>query len=420
MILKTSIILLAGVTAAPAYSRFHEEDARLIDQEERANTETWNDKNSYRYPKRWDDLWQRTEIGYRVSAGSLNASRFNFDDDLRVAPKPLDEFTASFTQSGRGDLVEQKEEREIRVGWAFASGSRISLLGDAGTFKEYGDMGAALSILEAEGEHTEFYYWSVDNYYGTKKSDETAYRSRETKTVGLYSVRIPEKGRVGWTARYELDSPLDWTHPDAGYHYQYVRRYGNARVDIPVEDKVSVFFSGLYESKIEKKDYLLAEVSQSVFKSMHRVTNVAELGIELEHGDGNTYIASMQDVRRDVDYKNGQKIDLSPSWQESYAPAKVRRDETALLMTAYKPLTSKIALQHGLFINSVRVSEDHKRWDTTEVKYQLFFDFLLNNNTMFGLNTTWDLDQIIRDYPYPKKTPFRPWGGGDLQFLMRI
>ena len=404
----------------PTFARFHEEDARLIDQEERANTETWNDKNSYRYPKRWDDLWQRTDIGYRVSAGSLNASRFNFEDDLRVAPNPLDEFTASFTQSGQGDLVEQKEEREIRVGWAFVPGTRISVLGDADTFKEYGDMGAALSILEAQGQHTEFYYWSVDNYYRTKKSDDAAYRSRETKTAGIYSVRIPEKGHVGWTARYEVDSPLDWTHPDAGYHYEYSRRYGNARVDVPVGDEVSVYLSFLHEWKFEKKDYLLAQQSQSVFKSMDRETDIAELGVEIEASDGTSYCAALQGVRRDVDYKNGRKIDLNPVWQETYAPENVRRSEAALLLTGYKSLTAMIGLQQGLFMNRVGVSEDSRRWDTTEVKYQLLFDFSLNKNTMFGLNTTWDLDQITRDYPYSSKAPFRPWGGGDLQFLMRI
>ena len=68
----------------------------------------------------------------------------------------------------------------------------------------------------------------------------------------------------------------------------------------------------------------------------------------------------------------------------------------------------------------MHVREDERIWDATEIKYQLLLDIKLNKNSMFGINTTLDIDQIARDFPYSKKAPFRPWGGGDLQFMMKI
>ena len=32
------------------------------------------------------------------------------------------------------------------------------------------------------------------------------------------------------------------------------------------------------------------------------------------------------------------------------------------------------------------------------------------------LNTTWDIDQLKDDFPY-KTAAFKPWGGGNIQFV---
>ena len=76
------ILLFLVIRSSPLWARFDPVDALWIDPEEKNNTETWNDKNSYRYPVPWTREWMRAEMGYRVNAGSLNVSRFNFEDDV--------------------------------------------------------------------------------------------------------------------------------------------------------------------------------------------------------------------------------------------------------------------------------------------------------------------------------------------------
>jgi hypothetical protein len=413
------IYLAANLASQPAFARFNESDANLVDPEERANTETWNDKNSYRYPITWDDDWQKTAVGYRVSAGSLNASRFNFEDNLRIAPNPLDQFTASFNQTRQEDLVEQNVERELRAGWSFIPHTRLSLIGDSDTFKEYGDLGGALVLWEAAGQHTEVYYWSVDNYYKSKKNDEFGFRTKDSKTFGLYSSNLVQ-GNMGWSIRYEVDTPLDWTHPAAGYRYEYARRRGDARFNIPTNKIMTAYGSIFHEWKFEKKVLLQPTESGQVYKTMHRLSNVYEIGATLKPEGGEIYTGAIQLVRRDADYQNGESISLSPVWMESYAPKRIRRTEGGLVLSNYRPVSKSFALQHGVELNNVSIREDARVWRNVEIKYQLLFDFLLNESTSFALNTTWDIDQVVRDYPYPKKAPFRPWGGGDLQFMMKL
>ena len=176
MIFNYLIVWIIFLISSPSLARFIHDDAANVDSEERSNTETWNDKNSYRYPLSWNQAWNSSELGYRVNAGSLNVSRFAFEDDVKIAPNPLSPLTASFLQSRREDLVEQSLEREIRLGWAFIPRMRLSLLGDSDTFKEYGDLGLALALWETSTSRTEVYYWNIDNYYKSKKSDDNAVR----------------------------------------------------------------------------------------------------------------------------------------------------------------------------------------------------------------------------------------------------
>jgi hypothetical protein len=96
------------------------------------------------------------------------------------------------------------------------------------------------------------------------------------------------------------------------------------------------------------------------------------------------------------------------------------RHEWALILSRYGRVNFHTAIQHGFYVNDVLIREDAREWKTWELKYQLLFDFKLNPNTRLGVNTTWDVDQVTRDFPYSKKAPFRPWGGGDLQFQMYL
>lgn len=404
-----------------AYGRFEPEDANRIDPEEKNNTESWNDKNSYRYPMRWDETWWDSSFGYRVNAGSLNASRFNYDDDVMIEPRRLDTFNAAFIQSRRQDLAEETTEREIRTGWGFTPGMRLSILGEVNTLKEFGDIGMALGLRENARELTEIYGWSVDHYYDSKRSDEASERNDHSHTYGIRSRRKRASNSLGWDLKFENDTPVDWLLPSQGWDYSYERRLLSSRIDIPLYTDCFVYAALNAERKFERKIALDGGgLDGHVFKSMDRRAIVSEFGTEFKTEASVQYQVALQSIKRDVAYKYGSSNRNYTGWLETFGPSEVRRNEWGFILTRHTPVTTNFAFQQGTMINDAYIREDAAVWRKLEIKYQALFDFTLNDNTFFVLNTTWDIDQIAVDYPYSKAKPFRPWGGGNLQFMMRM
>lgn len=413
------ILLIFWLTliSSTAQARFDHRDADRIDTEERSNTETYNDMSSYRYPRSWDDQWSSAQFGYRNSAGSLNVSRFRYDEDIKIKPNPLDSFTASFLQRRQEDLIEQTIEREVRLGWAFLPGVRVSILGDGDTFKEFGDIGVALNIFESKDFNFEAYYWNVDNYYRSKKSDSNAHRHQDSQTWGLKISRATETQGLSYSLRMENDSPLEWHYPAQGYEYEYWRRFLELNFTYPISSLQSIYLDTFQEIKMEKK---LSLTIDGASKRMLRRVSEIEFGLDNKVDSQVRYTTGVQHILRYVDYLNGDLVAESALWKESYAPSKIRRFEWGLVMARHGMVSDRVGLQHGVYVNDVLIREDAREWKVWEIKYQFFVDIELNKNARLGVNTTWDVDQVARDFPYSKKHPFRPWGGGDLQFLMQI
>jgi hypothetical protein len=417
---KFLIFMISCGISVPVWGRFDPADSERIDPEENNNTETWNDKNSYRYPLAWERDWSTAEMGYRINAGSLNVSRFNFEDDVKFTPRPLERFTASFIQTRHEDLLDRTIEREVRLGCGFANNMRVSLLGDVNTLKEFGDLGIAWGVHESPVSLTEVYVWSVDHYYLSKRSDEASTRDKESRTYGLRSRRRLLGQGVGWSGRFEWDTPIDWSLPTAGWRFQYDKRMFEGRLDFSPASQTVFYGSLSWERKFERKSVLVADEMRAFSKAMIRNWAVGEIGLEYRTSDSDQYVAALQRVWRHINYEYSLNYEPDSIPGETFGPSKVLRNEWGLIVTKHAPITSAISLQHGAMINDVFVREDLRVWKTTEVKYQLLFDFSLNDRSRFALNTTWDVDQIVRDFPYSKKSPFRPWGGGDLQFMMQI
>src|SRR5688572_27713821 len=99
------LLLLLYVLSSPAHARFLLEDADLVDREERNNTETYNDKLSYRYPVAWDRLWAAHDTGFRVNAGSLNLSRFDYLEDVKLQPFRERDAAFAYRHSRREDFI---------------------------------------------------------------------------------------------------------------------------------------------------------------------------------------------------------------------------------------------------------------------------------------------------------------------------
>lgn len=403
------IILSLGLNSISAFARFHEHDAQQIDSDANQNTETWNDKNSYRWPLSWRRQWDRSQSGMRVSAGSLNMTRFNYLQDIRIDPMPRAEVSIAFEQHRDEDYVEAQESQEVRLGFRVIDAARILVLGDTSSLKEYGDLGFGVRLLESESHFTDFYYWSVDHYYNEKTHEEGAYRSDTLRTWGIRSVRVAAPREFGWQMAGERDLPFTWYRPTTGA-YIYERTKFSGRIDWRQDPLRSWYLSEQIDRKSES--YTALPVATAGLGLM-RHANIIELGYEYFDGAQTGWTIAVQSIaRKSVWTKSGSDAALK-NWTESIPPNSSMRKEWGVYGTQEFPIASRTVFVHGAYVNDPDITEDQSHWRELEIKYQTELLWNFARNSGFGLNATWDLDELIRDYPYREQS-FRPWGGGNI------
>jgi hypothetical protein len=122
-----------------------------------------------------------------------------------------------------------------------------------------------------------------------------------------------------------------------------------------------------------------------------------------------------------IDRRANYEHNVDPSTQvqalpEDVGPKGSKRDESVLWATRYKPwIGDRHYMQYGFYLNYVNLKET--RHDiVAESKAQWAWEYRYQPKTRVVLNTTWDINQLSDDFPY-KKRSFKPWGGGDIQFI---
>jgi hypothetical protein len=105
--------------------------------------------------------------------------------------------------------------------------------------------------------------------------------------------------------------------------------------------------------------------------------------------------------------------------QQQSLDRRMNRDEAALLWNRSFPIgQGKHRQEWGLTLNQVRLRET-KKDRSTEVKLNWGPDLQLSKEARMKINSTWDIDQLVSDFPFRKKG-FHPWGGGRVSILMQF
>ena len=149
--------------------------------------------------------------------------------------------------------------------------------------------------------------------------------------------------------------------------------------------------------------------SQTVTTDMSREVMEGEVGFNQAEGAIHRHIGVIG-IAREYEFRGEPD---TGAFEET-----VNRREWGLVFSQYEPFrgSADIRWQWGAQINTVRLRQSGLV-QTTEIKIQLAFDVTLNKNSFLFFNTTWDLDELYRNFPYGDK-PFKPWGGGNVQFLV--
>lgn len=397
--------LTLAILAWPVQARFLDTDADRIDRESLLFHENYNDKASYRPPVAWERRWAASTMGWWASAGSLSIDRFDYQEDLKFSASDASlPWSIAYQQVRREDMIEERLEREIRFAWQLSPLLSFAWLGDGGHRKEYGDMGAAVVLRPLLSQaQIELYYWDPDLYFETKKQFSQDRIVRRTHTRGL---RVDwRRDELRFFADYSHDWPLVWQRNSLGYRYEYERRLARWRWDWQ-HGLWRAYVRGMHESKREQKTWG-PELAPAYAQAMQRQVHDGEIGatyLQNEHD----WTLALQAVRRVGHYDfEDWRIEPVKDYAELPENGVWRLNDQGLYLSDHFPLFTgekKHFMQLGWHMNHV---QRH-----LEVKVQTAYDLRIGAHGGMLLNATWDIDRLLTPQP------FRPWGGGNIQFYI--
>jgi hypothetical protein len=438
------LILLPGLLhGLPCEARFRHVDALRVDPEDETNRETYNDRISYQSPYSWTKEWLEKAVGYRASAGSLNNRRFLFFQDIKVQTDKELPWFFSYEQNQADDMVEQITYREIRLGRSLAEGWRLDMLTDGDIYKEFGDLGISLVSLLGERRQVELFFWSVDQYYNQKKVEGENSYDKTPYTFGAKG-SFAVAGTQTISFRLEHDTPLDWNLASRGTRYHYQLSQAGLSWSMPLagneaahanHDHRSVSAALNWQSKKETLWPTPGHVQEILTQTrmgdrddllawgrLERTTFDVDLHVHwptssLTYDGGIWGIYRRALTTRPALPQNAESPTVlgpqSALEEEDYL---FLRREQALYGTISGPSSMRDMTWHqGFTANYSQITFTPDR-DGLELKYNLGYEFRANSHTKVFLNSTWDLDQLRQDFPYRERS-FRPWGGGNIQFL---
>jgi len=373
--LMFAVFVAIALQSAVSHARFNHLDSETVDREADLDTETWNDILSYRSPLVWDRLWDATNVGLRVSAGSHDANRFLYSEDIRFRSNDTNRAVFAFTQSRAEDKAEQNYAQEIRVGVRAIGHLQVSILGETTTFKEHGDIGFATAWFESWRRYIEVYWWSVDHYYAQKKSDSSDSMSATPWTLGLRG----EWELDPWVQaklRYEKDGRTKWDRPSRGFSYAYRRTTLDWHLASGPRSSWQIHLAGRSDEKSEDK-YWANSDDTSYEKSFTR--DASQLELAGTYLSGTTeYNSGFVVIKRSFDAEfRGDPLISPQNYSETSSPS-VSRDETAWYATAHLPWpgSSTNFVQAGCFWNNVLLNESEEMIGN-EIKLQTAWELCL-------------------------------------------
>ena len=410
------VLLAILLQAELGLARFQQSDEIEVDREERLSSENFNDEMSYRAPFFWRRLWDENSMGIEASGGSYNAKRFSYIEEIKLHSKENRFATFSFHQHRRQTMITDIPEREMRVSFNSLKPIFLSLMADGDSYKANADFGAAISVQPTPKRKIEFYSWKVDPLYNNKTEEEHSDMSSDNWTYGLkYRWHFSNKFHAQITG--EQDTPIRWQRPDQGYEYKYKQikykllfGYGNPDQGWYTE------MSGIDLTKHESKLWSLGPS-----KTMSKNVSIYEWLINLAKTNRDDVTLGFLVMKRDVDYeiKNPDK-NISDEVDPDDPSPDTYRKEFGHYLTYFHKLKNhpNHGFQYGYHANHVETTEESNRSYHAEWKFQFAWNYSFDETSNMFLNTSWDLDEIARRYPYrDEENRFRPWGGGNIQFI---
>lgn len=423
----------------PAHARFDETDADVIDQEERLNTASFHDGNTYRFYPRFERLWLSKDLGYRVSDGSYDADRSRIHEQIKLSTPPEDTLRFSYSRDHYHDLVDRFSNDEIRLTWKPVWGFYIAGLADGtSSYKQWGDVGAAFGWMRDRSSFIEIYQWSVDHFYNSKAEVDLGVYDGKPSTTGV-RLNWEEPSKIHLRVNYEKDKPFRWNRDDCACTYSYAWSRTEYLIQTPMLAPMTLEAKGSAAFKEEAKNWD-AGVTRSFSKSMVQRNSRHEVSALYDRIDLSYYHLGVLRIERHADYEfQYENIPTTYSFPEDASGDAVHRELIGFLMFN-TPMddANRYFFQTGFTQNWVSINRELKNEDiigksdenidlfmerftdeaSVEQKFQFAFELHLRENFWLFLNATLDVDGIRREFPYRESpTPGEIWDGGGVQLM---
>jgi hypothetical protein len=479
---RTLVLVCLGGISSTVYARFNHVDSLEIDPVENRNPEFYNDLISYRSPRSWDLAFKESHSGIRTSAGSLDIRRFSYLQDFKLTSSPQGILIFGYRNEREESPVFQKNLSELRVTKPLSSPflGEMTLLGDCGLEKEYGDLGFEIKALWLRQVEVLYRFWAVDLYYNSKKEEGEDFRSRHPQSHEMRFL-LNQMGPFGLEFYFLMDTPVDWQRLSKGYRYQGEEKNFGARVSmegdffsryqndlsnvshLPTKTR-NIFAASsqsrwelllLYGEKKEGVDLLdgvnlstgqstrflrpyrlfppymreLSDVQEGVYGRQKIERSLAEMSIEQIILQEDRILGGVVTLIEKTSRSLGgtqaalsevRKIPQDQRDQEGHLErnAVLTWQESSMYgIYTYKDRDDTHYFWHHGFVLNHQKNNHLSNRKSIELKYILAVEIGLSDDARFYLNSTWDLDQLAHDAPYDKKS-FRPWGGGNLQGIL--
>lgn len=410
--------LFFGATALEG--RFFVEDADEIDREELLSTEYYNDAQSYTFFDGWLEAYDASQVALLISAGSLNKTRFLYEDYFKFGAAPTPGPFLNFHHKTFHDELIQARENVIELGYGNESNFSLSILGEGDSQKKWADLGLRFKVQDRDQlTSLTVTYWSVDHYYRSKEDIKSDTYARPIFSYDVQaSVRVPET-EIKFTLKSLFDSPLLWQRVSKNYFYTATRTQNDLNFSYPIDNKI-LSLSVYDENKKEAKTWLQSPANTEMEKSLSRRVQKYTLRYVHKIFPTQIFTGEIGNILRTANYEYSVS-----NWQEDTLygiepfSSDSRREEPFLSGFYYFPIPGKEqhGMQIGLINNLVHIADDTGNHQKLESKFKTAFDVKITPQSRAGVNITWDIDQLAHDFPYSKK-PFKPWGGGNLNLAM--
>ncbi len=353
--------------------------------------EALNDAASYAWVREWDEQWDRDSdsAAARISAGSLDARKFLYHEQIRLQAAPRGTALWIFLQREKRETArEYITSNELNLtlpGAAFAG----SILTDSDSDKKWSDLGLALGRRKSLTDFAEGFIWSVDHYYNVKETSSARW-SQKPYSWG-FRFASPEQNATFAKAEIEIDEPATYEVDGTSCHF---RRRG-------------AHLQGNYRTGFSKNPFRWSVEhlkKKKSIESRYAERNVNSLDL--------TWGPSSNGQNTDT---LGIKFNLDQLDRDGGAKSALRRE-----IILYGGRTQIISGNLWLFLGGVgslgtqRIGED---LDSIEqLKFQTGLEYrIAGDKGSFRTLANWDVDHLVWDFPYRKKG-LRPWDGGLLQF----